>query len=249
MKKTISDNTYNSIFSTLNHYGINSDIIAMAKKMDNDLPKLFYDKILSATDKKELKFNKDVIVKMLLGIYGNYLATLYYKNLGYKVENEYPVYDSNDMLLTKADLEFVDEYGNQNLCEVKLASQIIDNIRNYKSEDEELYNGKVYYDMDDDIIKYKKIGDKLITQVKKLKNSGKNITVVIFEGCYMDDIVRDKLTKELGVSIKTIAINVKLLKEQIEEIVEDISDELLEKNNNLYLLDNDYIEFIPFKVA
>ena len=179
MKKTISDNTYNSILSTLNRYSINSDVIAMAKKMDNDLPKLFYDKIISSTDKKELEFNKDVIVKTLLGVYGNYLATLYYKNLGYEVENEYPVYDKDNMLLTKADLAFTDEEGNQNLCEVKLASQIIDNIRNYKSEDEELYNGKVYYDMDDDIIKYKKIGDKLITQVKKLKNSGKNITVII----------------------------------------------------------------------
>ena len=248
MKRTISDNLYNSILNILNRCGINSDVIAMAKKMDNDLPKLFHDKIFCVENEKELQTNKDVIVKMLLGIYGNYLATLYYKNLGYKVENEYPVYDENDMLLTKADLAFVDEDGNKNLCEVKLASQIIDNIRNYKSEDEELYNGRVYFDMDDDIIKYKKIGDKLITQVKKLKKSGQNITVVIFEGCYMDDIVRDKLTKELGVNIKTIAINVKILKEQIEEIVEEISNDLLEKNN-IYLSSNNYIEFIPFKVA
>ena len=162
-----------------------------------------------------------------------------------EADNKLQIFKNNEFGEVRT---ITDEEGNLNLCEVKLASQIIDNIRNYKSEDEELYNGKVFYDMDDDIIKYKKIGDKLITQVKKLKNSGKNITVVIFEGCYMDDIVRDKLTKDLEVNIKTIAINVKHLKEQIEEIVEDISSELLEKNS-IYLSGNDYIEFMPFKVA
>ena len=30
----------------------------------------------------------------------------------------------------------------------KVAAPTIDNIRNYKSDDEELYNGRVYYDMD-----------------------------------------------------------------------------------------------------
>lgn len=248
MKKIISDKINNDILSILNDYGINNHIIAIAKKMDNDLVRLFHDKIIDVCDLKELQTNKDVIVKTLLGIYGNYLASSYYNSLGYSVENEYPVYDKDNMLLTKADIAFNDEDGNLNLCEVKLASQIIDNIRNYKSMDEELYNGKVYYDLDDDIIKYKKIGDKLITQVKKLKESGKKVTVVIFDGCYIDDIVKDKLTKDLKANIKIIAINVNSLKEQLEDMVDKISNELLQYKNIMVINNND-IEFMPFKVA
>lgn len=246
MKKIISNDIYNNIYEILKEYGISENVISMGKKMDNDLPHLFHDKILNINNVKELNLNKEIIVKTLLGIYGNFLATSYYKSLGYNVLNEYPVYDKNNNLLTKADIAFADEYGNFNLCEVKLAYQIIDNIRNYKSEDEKLYNGKVYYDMDNDIIKYKRIGDKLITQVKKLKESKKNVTVVIFDGCYMDDIIKDKLTKELKVTIKTIAINVKILKEQIENIVEDITNKLIENKKHI-LINTDC--FVQYKVA
>jgi hypothetical protein len=130
-------------------------------------------------------------------------------------------------MITKADIAFYDRDNKLNLCEVKLASQIIDNIRNYRSDKEELYNGKVYYDMDDDIIKYKRIGDKLLTQSKKLKQSGHIVNVVIFSGCYMDDIIKDNLEKEIGVNIKLINMDFNIFEEQLKMIVENISSELI----------------------
>ena len=227
MKKIIDNETYNYILNILNNNGISNDIILSAKKMDTDLVKLFHDKIFLAKTQEELEHDKEVISNNLLGIYGNYTATLYYKGLGYNVENEYPVYDEKGNMITKADIAFYDRDNKLNLCEVKLASQIIDNIRNYRSDKEELYNGKVYYDMDDDIIKYKRIGDKLLTQSKKLKQSGHIVNVVIFSGCYMDDIIKDNLEKEIGVNIKLINMDFNLFEEQLKMMVENISGELV----------------------
>ena len=122
---------------------------------------------------------------------------------------------------------FVINYnGKLNLCEVKTTPQIIDNIRNYQDDEEELYNGKYYYDMDNDIIKYKEIGKKLINQVKKLKTVSDDVSVVVFKGCFMDDIIKDKL-KELGVEVKVLGVSIHNLKKQVEEIVEAISNEFI----------------------
>jgi hypothetical protein len=230
MTKTFTDkDTYNLILNTLNNNGINKAIIKQAKMMNVDLVRIFYEKIFIENIKSKLFDNKDVIVKTLLGIYGNYVATEYYKALGYDVFNEYGVYkDAN--FSTRADIAFYDADGNLNLCEVKAAHQIIDNIRNYNSDNEEKYNGKYYYDMDNDIIKYKEIAAKLIAQVKKLKASSDFVTVVIFAGCFMDDIVKDKLNK-LGVKIFTISVNINELETQIKEIVSNVVTEL--KNDNL----------------
>lgn len=218
------------ILKALYDNGINDKLITEAKKMDVDLVRLFYDKITLEKDLRKLENNIDVIVKSLLGIYGNYVATSYFEGLGYQVENEYPVYDENKKLLTKADLVFTDNNGEVNLCEVKTTSQIIDNIRNYRDDEEKKYNGKYYYDMDSDIIKYKEIGTKLIKQATKLKKSGKKVLVVIFNGCFMDDIIKDKLSK-LGVNVFTMAPNVKELEEQLRIMVTNVCSILKNTNN------------------
>ena len=228
-KEVIDVKIQETILKSLYDNGINDKLIFEAKKMDVDLVRLFYEKIVLEKDLQKLKNNVDVITKSLLGIYGNYVATSYFEALGYEVENEYPVYDENKKLLTKADLAFVDNNGVVNLCEVKTTSQIIDNIRNYKDDEEKKYNGKYYYDMDSDIIKYKEIGVKLIKQVTKLKKSGKKVLVVIFNGCFMDDIIKDKLSN-LGVSVFTMAPNVKELEEQLRIMVTNVSNKLGVKN-------------------
>lgn len=229
-KEVIDVKIQETILKSLYDNGINDKLIFEAKKMDVDLVRLFYEKIVLEKDLHKLKDNVDVITKSLLGIYGNYVVTSYFEALGYEVENEYPVYDENKKLLTKADLAFVDNNGVVNLCEVKTTSQIIDNIRNYKDDEEKKYNGKYYYDMDSDIIKYKEIGVKLIKQVTRLKKSGKKVLVVIFNGCFMDDIIKDKLSN-LGVSVFTMAPNVKELEEQLRIMVTNVCNILKNTKN------------------
>lgn len=229
-KEVIDVKIQETILKSLYDNGINDKLIFEAKKMDVDLVRLFYEKIVLEKDLHKLKDNVDVITKSLLGIYGNYVVTSYFEALGYEVENEYPVYDENKKLLTKADLAFVDNNGVVNLCEVKTTSQIIDNIRNYKDDEEKKYNGEYYYDMDSDIIKYKEIGVKLIKQVTKLKKSGKKVLVVIFNGCFMDDIIKDKLSS-LGVSVFTMAPNVKDLEEQLRIMVTNVCNILKNTKN------------------
>lgn len=226
MTKNFTDkNTYNLIISTLKKYGINDDILKLAKRMNVNVVRLFYEKILCVNDKNKLYENIQSLTKTLLGVYGNYIVTCYYKALGYEVKNEYPVYDSNGELLTRADLAFVDNLGNLNLCEVKATTQIIDNIRNYNSNNEEKYNGKFFYDMDSDIIKYKEIGTKLIKQVSKLKKTGSMVIVSIFDGCFMDDIIKDKL-EELGVTVVKMASNIEDLEAFIEECILSFCEDL-----------------------
>lgn len=226
MSKNFTDkNTYNLIISTLKKHGINDDILNLAKKMDVNVARLFYEKILCVNDKNELYENIQSLTKTLLGVYGNYIVTCYYKALGYDVKNEYPVYDLNGELLTRADLAFYDNSGNLNLCEVKATTQIIDNIRNYDSSNEEKYKGKYFYDMDSDIIKYKEIGTKLIKQVSKLKKASDMIIVSVFDGCFMDDIIKDKLEK-LGVTVVKMASNIEDLEAFIEECVLSFCEDL-----------------------
>ncbi len=242
----IGTNNYtNYISKILSKYGINSTIISMSGKMDINLVNLFYEKIILSTN-ENLESNKSVIVKSLLGIYGNYLATMYYKTLGYKVENEYPVYDKENNLITKADLYFEDKNNVKTLCEVKLASQILDNIRNYKEKNEALYKDNVYFDKDDDIIKYKMIGSKLLKQARKLKSTGYNVNIVIFSGCYMDDIIKDTLSNDIGVNIKIIDVDVDMLKDNLDKIVSEISKELRE---NIMISDQTKTVYYGMKVA
>lgn len=220
----IDEETYGFILKKLNKNGINEEIINLASKMDTDLLRLFYEKILCVSEDEELLKNISIISKMLLGIYGNYLVSCYYKELGYDVKNEYEVRDNNT-LVTRADLAFTDRDGNLNLCEVKATSQIIDNIRNYNSSDEEKYNDRYYYDKDKEIIQYKEIANKLIKQTSKLLKANKRVIVIIFDGCFMDDIVRDKLNK-MGAIIFTLVVNINELERYVYDVVNKIACDL-----------------------
>lgn len=210
MKKEIVTNE-NEIIKILNEFGITKPILEEASKMDINVPMLFYDKIINNPSAE----NIDNVTKNLLGVYGNYHATNYFKMQGYDVENEVGVYD-NGNLLTRADISFIDSNGIRNCCEVKAAYQIIDNIRNYK--DNSLEKTGYYKNLDAEIIKYKKIGEKLIKQVKKLSKDGSLVNVIIFDGCYMDEIIKQEL-KELGANIITLNVNIYDLEENIKKNV------------------------------
>lgn len=210
MKKEIVTNE-NGIIKILNEFGITKPILEEASKMDINVPMLFYDKIINNPSAE----NIDNVTKNLLGVYGNYLATHYFKMQGYDVENEVGVYD-NGNLLTRADIFFIDSNGIRNYCEVKAAFQIIDNIRNYK--DNSLEKTGYYKNLDAEIIKYKKIGEKLIKQVKKLSKDGSLVNVIIFDGCYMDEIIKQEL-KDLDANIITLNVNIYDLEENIKKNV------------------------------
>ena len=110
MKKEIVT-TENEIIKILNEFGITKPILEEASKMDINVPMLFYDKIINNPSAE----NIDNVTKNLLGVYGNYLATHYFKMQGYDVDNEVGVYD-NGNLLTRADISFIDSNWIRNYC-------------------------------------------------------------------------------------------------------------------------------------
>ncbi len=230
MKKYIDNNIYDFILKTLKENDINDEIIKIANKMDVDLPNIFYEKILCVNNVDELSKNVDVVAKSLLGIYGNYLASYYYKKLGYDVENEYEIKEGKK-IITKADIAFTNHEGDINLCEVKATPQIIDNVKNYNSIYKKECDNVFYLDMDSDIIKYKEIGNKLIKQVSKLTKTKNKVTVIIFEGCFIDDAIKDKL-KAMGASIFTLAVNINELENHAYDIVYNVMSQLKSINND-----------------
>lgn len=143
--------------------GINSHIFYHASKMDISIIRLFKEKIINNYSLKTL----DEVTKNLLGVYGNFIATSYCKHLYKDVKNEVAIKDKMGKVITKADISYVDNDGMLNYCEVKAAHQIIANKRNYI--DDERYKEVFYEDKVEEIIKYKNIGRKLLTQVKKIK--------------------------------------------------------------------------------
>lgn len=226
MKKLkIEESVKKYITEILISNGISVEIIDFAKLMDIDIIRLFHDKIY--IENKNINLNIDAISKNLLGVFGNFIACNYYKGLGYEIINEYPVLNSEGLTITKADIAYKDLSG-LNLCEVKTTSQIIDNIRNYKDENEKRYNENVYFDLDQEIIKYKQIGTKVIEQVGKLKKCSNRVNLIVFNGCYIDDIIKDKLEKE-GVCIKYIAPNIHELEDYVTSITVNIVNDLKSK--------------------
>lgn len=205
------DITSYEIIDILNRFSIKKPILDVANKMNFNLVDLFYDKIFVNCDDEKI----DEVTKNLLGIYGNFLATYYFEQLGYNVETEVPVYDGKKEV-TKADLSFIDSSGKLNYCEVKAAFQIIDNMRNYK--DTSPSKTGCYKDLDKEIIKYKSIGKKLITQVDKLYKTGALVNVIIFDGCFLDEIIKQKL-KERNVKIIKLAVNIYDLEKYIKDKV------------------------------
>lgn len=231
IKKFKDKDRYEEILYALNEAGINEEIISLALKMDINLAKLFDEKIINANE-NDIKNNISVVSKNLLGVYGNYLATNYYKGLGYKTENEYEVCDKNGKLVTKADIYFMDKDGKKNFCEVKTTPQIIDNIRNYV-DDSNLLKGS-FIDKDNEILKYKNIGKKLLKQVEKLSFDNNIVNVIIFNGCYIDDIILNALN-EKKVVIRKLAISVEELEKTVIQVVYKVLNEYnktFEKNNN-----------------
>lgn len=216
-KILINNEIRNKILNILDKFGIKIDIINMAKKMDLDLVMLFYEKIFINNNIDNL----EVVIRNLLGVYGNYHATKYFNDLGYDIKNEFPVRNRIGIIVTKADLGFTDNMGRLNLCEVKACTQIIDNIRNYIDPNKDKI--KVHYkDKDNEILKYKYIGKKLIKQAIKLSKSGSVVNIIIFEGCYIDDIIKEQLNK-LDAKIVVLSPNINELENNIRKIVNQIS--------------------------
>ena len=209
--KQVNDITSYEIIDILNRFSIKKPILDVANKMDFNLVDLFYDKVFVNSNNEKI----DEITKNLLGIYGNFLATYYFKQLGYNIYTEVPVYDGKKEV-TKADLSFIDSSGKLNYCEVKAAFQIIDNMRNYK--DSSPSKTGCYKDLDTEIIKYKNIGKKLITQVDKLSKTGAVVNVIIFDGCFLDEIIKQNLN-ERNVKIIKLAVNIYDLEKYIKDKV------------------------------
>ena len=224
------------LINIFNDNGITFPIFNHAKMMDFNLIKLFNDKIFNNYNEKSL----EVVTKNLLGVYGNYIASNYFKVLGFKVENEKDIKDKNNIVLTKADISFIDKEGNLNLCEVKATPQIIDNIRNYVDKDEQITG--TYTDKDEEIIKYKNIDKKLIKQVGKLKTSNSKVNVVVFQGCFIDDIIKEKLASE-NVNIITINVDINELENNIRKMVVSIKKDY----ENIIVQNNNTINFMEFK--
>ena len=232
-KLTLNERKLINIF---NDNGITFPIFNHAKMMDFNLIKLFNDKILNNYNEKSL----EVVTKNLLGVYGNYIASNYFKVLGYNVENEKDIKDKNNIVLTKADISFIDKEGNLNLCEVKTTPQIIDNIRNYVDKDEQITG--TYTDKDEEIVKYKNIGKKLIKQVNKLKTSNNKVNVVVFKGCFIDDIIKEKLASE-NVNLITINVDINELENNIRKMVISIKNDY----QNILFNRNNVINYMDFR--
>ena len=103
------DITSYEIIDILNKFFIKKPILDVAKKMDFNLVNLFYDKVFTNSNEEKI----DEVTKNLLGIYGNFLATYYFKKLGYNVDSEVSIYDGKKDF-TIADLSFIDSNGKLN---------------------------------------------------------------------------------------------------------------------------------------
>lgn len=216
MKKKIDGQLYQKLVNYMFECGISLSVFEAAEKMNINLPQLFYEKLI--INKGDMY--KGQLSKNLLGVYGNFLAANYFKGLGYNVETEVPIYDQNNNEITRADLCFIDKNGVKNFCEVKTTTQIIDNIRNYIDDEEFSIKGS-YEDKDNEIIKYKNIGKKLLKQVDKLKQSNSIVNVIVFKGCYIDSIITSELKKE-GINIIYLACDIKDLEKYVENIVNEV---------------------------
>ena len=184
--------------------GINRQVLDHASKMDLNVTKIIYDKILMNFSEKTL----DEVTKNLLGVYGNYIATKYLKIKYKNIKNEVPIKDQNENIITKADIAFVDKDNKINYCEVKAVNKILDNDESYEENNVE-------------IIKYKSIGKKLMSQVSKLLSTGSKVNVIVFNGCDIDNKVREKLINN-KVRIITILIDINNLENEIKKMIVNI---------------------------
>lgn len=229
MKKYLDYDSYGYILNKLVVSGITLPVIKLARKMDFDLIKLFNDKIINSSEEKKEE-NINVVSKNLFGIVGNYIAYSFYLNKGYNVSVEYPLYDIDGNLLTKADIAFIDNNNNFNLCEVKTAFQIISNDNSYLEIDEmDSYSKKK------ELIKYKEIGKKLCKQVEKLSDNNSLVNVTVFKNCNIDNDIKSIL-KDKKVKLNIIPIDVYELFYQTKKVVEKIYNDTHKKTYNTSLI-------------
>lgn len=223
-KNYIDKELYDEIMIAMKRSGIPPEVFSIAKKMDMNLPYEFKEKIFDLPNivdqgkrKEAVERNKEYFSKNLLGIYGNYFATYYYSSR-YKVENEKPVYNENGNLDGKADLFFLDENGNENYCEVKATPYILSSENGFSKQKE--------------ILKYQKMGEKLLRQAAKLKRTNANIIVILFDGCKVDQIILEKL-QSMGIEVKFLQINIDMLESFIDDLIDKIEMNFYNKNNSI----------------
>lgn len=207
----------NLIVKSIVYKSFSEEIINEAIKMDFNLVNLCYNMI----DSEKPRESFDAVLNALCGIYGNIIATKYFRQLGYEVKNEYPIYDKKGKKVTMADVFFVDKNNTCNYCEVKAATQIILNDKAYINTD--LVNGYFSGDLyvfnknNNPIIKYKMIAKKLIRQVKNLSLDKNGIVnVIIFNGCNFDEKLKIKLEK--------MNVNIIILPTNINDLINYLSD-------------------------
>lgn len=223
-KNYIDKELYDEIMIAMKRSGIPPEVFSIAKKMDMNLPYEFKEKIFDLPNivdqgkrKEAVERNKEYFSKNLLGIYGNYFATYYYSSR-YKVENEKPVYNENGNLDGKADLFFLDENGNENYCEVKATPYILGYQNGFSKQKE--------------ILKYQKMGEKLLRQAAKLKRTNANVIVVLFDGCQVDKEISEKL-KEMEIKVQSLQINIDMLESFIDDLIGKIEMNFYNKNNSI----------------
>ncbi|MEG2351530.1 MAG: hypothetical protein RSB54_02485 [Bacilli bacterium] len=196
-------------------------VFDVAKKMDVNLSKLCFNMIID--DHYRARFES--VLSMILGIYGNCLATCYFEGLGYKTNNEVPIFDEDGNEITKSDVSFTDKNGVLNLCEVKTISQILANLDNYKKTVIKNYYDRedyIFANSDNNKIKFELVSKKLIKQVKCLKqNKNAIVNVIIFKNCYLDDDTINEL-KSLKVRIITLSIDINELINSLSETLSKI---------------------------
>lgn len=225
-KKTLSEENRFLINSILNNYKGSTDVLNTAFNMDIDLANILYQKVVTRLEDDKTPVAEDSIIDNLVGILGNLYASLYYKSLGYDVENEKVIKNKDtNKEDTKADIYFKDKQGIDNFCEVKAAFEIRGPRKRYIDESLSKQDIK---DLELKNKAYEEIGKKLITQVEKLKkdNPGSIVNAVIFKDCIIDEEIIDKL-EELDVNLKILMQPISMVKEEAKLIYENfISDYL-----------------------
>lgn len=226
MKAKVSNDIINKIIDVMLDCGIDKRVITLSEKMDLYLPYLFYEKLIISDDEND----KKSLSKNLLGVYGNFFATLYFSGMGYNVKNEFVLKDFDGNWLGKTDIAFKDKDDNTVCCEVKAISNILGENATYidSNSNDIKYNTA---NQKKELNKYKSVGKKLLKQVKKIIKSGNKPMVVVYNGCYIDNDIKIQLD-DLGVFIMTLQINIKDLENAVNNIVNEIkyaSEDILDK--------------------
>ncbi len=220
-KNYIDKELYGEIMTAMKRSGIPDAVFELARKMDMNLPKLFYEKVLNSKNSNDiLSFSRN-----LLGIYGNYFAALHFKQSYANVKTEMPLYKENK-LCTNVDISFTDENGVLNLCEVK-TSPYIGFVTSYRDEMGNIINNNSSIE---EMKKYRGIGDKLLKQVGKLIKYNTKVNVVVYDGTIISDgidkVLNDTENKNISKIIIPISIN------KLEADVDDLIDKILENFNS-----------------